>query len=149
MLVLKVRWLAKLLAVGVLLSTQLSLAEAVHNPRVAIIMSKASFDRAWDVSQMSAHGWVGIANLAGIPYDTVFLEDLIQEKSASRYRVLVFAQCTTVGTETSTQLLRFLQSYLQSGGNVVVCFRVLRVEAKGFASCADAFLILFSTIVEK
>jgi hypothetical protein len=95
-------------------------AETVHKPRVAIIMSKATFDRAWEVAQMSAHGWVGVANLAGIPYDTLFLEDLVSEKSASRYRVLVFAECTTVEPMTLKQLLPFLQNYLNNGGNIVI-----------------------------
>jgi hypothetical protein len=95
-------------------------AETIHNPRVAIIMSKSTFDRAWDVAQMSAHGWVGVANLAGIPYDTLFLEDLVSEKSASRYAVLVFAECTTIEPITLKQLLPFLQNYLKGGGNIVI-----------------------------
>ncbi len=70
------------------------LGETVENPRLAVIMSRASFDRIWDVTRLSAHGWVGVANLAGIPYDTLFLEDLVVGEHLSLYRVLVFAGCT-------------------------------------------------------
>jgi hypothetical protein len=111
------------LVIGIVLTffVQISLAaESVHNPRVAIIMSKATFDRAWDVAQMSAHGWVGVANLAGIPYDTLFLEDLVSNRSASGYRVLVFAQCTTIEPITLKQLVPFLQNHLENGGNIVI-----------------------------
>jgi hypothetical protein len=58
----------------ILLTAPLTIAaENAENPRVAVIMSRASFDRQWDVTQMSGHGWVGVANLAGIPYDTFFV----------------------------------------------------------------------------
>jgi hypothetical protein len=39
-----------------------------ERPRAAIIISQASFQRDWQTTQMSGHGWTGIANLAGIPY---------------------------------------------------------------------------------
>lgn len=93
--------------------------ERVENPRIAVIMSRASFERAWDSTQMSAHAWVGVANLAGIPYDTLFLEDLAQER-LSRYRVLVFAECTTIEAEALRVLQPALANYLKHGGNVLI-----------------------------
>jgi hypothetical protein len=104
-----------------LLSVPLSLAgETVENPRLAVIMSRASFDRAWDVTQMSGHGWVGIANLAGIPYDTLFLEDLAVNEHLSSYRVLVFAECASIEPGTLSLLTPVLASYLNQGGNVLI-----------------------------
>jgi hypothetical protein len=67
-----------------------------EKPRAAIIISQASFGRDWLATQMSGHGWTGIANLAGIPYDTLFPSDIVQPQVASRYRVLVFAHCFAV-----------------------------------------------------
>jgi hypothetical protein len=96
------------------------LGETVENPRLAVIMSRASFDQKWDVTQMSAHGWVGIANLAGIPYDTLFLEDLVAGEHLSRYRVLVFAECTSMEPDTVSLLTRVLASYLKQGGNLLI-----------------------------
>jgi hypothetical protein len=94
-------------------------AENVENPRIAVIMSRASFDRQWDVTQMSGHGWVGIANLAGIPYDTLFLEDLGGERLLP-YTVLVLAECTSIEPETVARLTPVLARYLKQGGNVLI-----------------------------
>ena len=97
-----------------------SAATDLENPRVAVIMSRASFERQWDVTQMSGHGWVGIVNLAGIPYDTLFLEDLVSGQSLSSYKVLVFAECTTMEPEIAQQLAGVLAGYLTQHGNILV-----------------------------
>jgi hypothetical protein len=111
------------LVIGVLafLVVPLSLlSETVENPRIAVIMSKASFDRQWDVTQMSGHGWVGITNLAGLPYDTLFLEDLVAGEQVAPYTTLVFAECTSIEPDTVNQLRTVLASYLKKGGSVVI-----------------------------
>jgi hypothetical protein len=43
---------------------------------LAIFLSKTSYHHAWETSQLAGHGWVGIAMLAGIPYDTLFVEEM-------------------------------------------------------------------------
>jgi len=48
-----------------------------EKPLAAIVISQASFQRDWQTTQMSGHGWTGIANLAGTPYDTLFLIDVV------------------------------------------------------------------------
>jgi hypothetical protein len=118
---LSIRSLHWMVGVFALLIVPLSLlGEAVEKPRIAVIMSKTSFDRVWDVTQMSAHGWVGVANLAGIPYDTLFLEDIAARRDLAPYRLLVFAQCTSVEPETLGLLTSVLKRYLDQGGNVII-----------------------------
>ncbi len=65
-----------------------------ENPRAAIVISKTSFNHHWGVVQMSAHGWGGVMNLAGIPYDCFFVEDFSEETDLNKYNCLVFTQCT-------------------------------------------------------
>lgn len=106
--------------IALLLASVVSFAQKYENPRLAIIMSRDSFSRQWDVTQMSAHAWVGMANLAGIPYDTLFVEDLVSDHQLSRYSSLVFAQCTTLSSDALSRLTPLLDSYLKHGGNLVI-----------------------------
>ena len=115
------KWPSLMVAFLLLLVLPLYLVgETIETPRLAVVMSKTSFDRQWDVTQMSAHAWVGIANLAGIPYETVFLEDLVSGEGLPRYKVLVFAQCTSIDPDIVNPLTRVLAAYLQQHGNVLV-----------------------------
>lgn len=96
------------------------LAATFEKPRMAVVISRSSFEKAWDVTQMSGHGWVGIANLAGIPYDTLFLEEIASGQSLNAYSLLVLAQCTVVEPGTIQQLQPILQSYLNKGGHLIL-----------------------------
>jgi hypothetical protein len=86
---------------------------------MAIFMGRASYAHSRDSAQMSARGWAGMANMAGIPYDTLFLEDIAVQDLA-RYRLLVFAQITCVEEKTLAALAGSLEKYLAGGGNVIV-----------------------------
>jgi hypothetical protein len=96
------------------------LGTAVEKPRMAVVMSKTSFDKSWEATQMSGHGWVGVANLAGIPYDTLFLEDVAAGQSLSPYSLMVLAQCTAVEADTAERLTPTLQKYLARGGHLII-----------------------------
>ena len=91
-----------------------------NNPRIAIVTSKTSFTQHWGVTQMSAHGWGGIANLAGIPYDCFFVEDLSKETEIKKYSSLILTQCTYLTNEDYDNLCDILQSYLTNSGNIIV-----------------------------
>jgi hypothetical protein len=64
-----------------------------ENPRVGIVICKTSFQHHWGVTQMAAHGWAAAVNLAGIPYDCLFLEDISGNKNLADYDLLIFGQC--------------------------------------------------------
>ena len=74
-------------------------------PRLAIFLSKTSYHHAWETSQLAGHGWVGIATLAGIPYDTLFVEEMPGDPELSKYSTLVFAQVTRVDDATYSQIV--------------------------------------------
>jgi len=89
-------------------------------PRLGIVISRTSVDEHWGVTQMSAHGWAAVANLAGIPYDCLFVEDLGSAESLARYDLLIFGQCAYVDEAAYQKLLSSLQGYIAGGGNVLV-----------------------------
>ncbi|MCF7805455.1 MAG: hypothetical protein K9N46_08815 [Candidatus Marinimicrobia bacterium] len=103
----------------------------IQNPRVGIVISNTSFQHRWGVTQMSAHGWAAVLNLAGIPYDCLFLSDL-PKKNLSRYSALVIGQCGYVEDELYDNLIPALQPYLDNGGSLVVDgpFAVNNADAK-------------------
>ncbi len=102
-----------------------------EKPRVAIIISHDSFKQDWNTTQMSGHAWAGNANLAGLPYDTVFVSDVADATALQRYRALVFAQCFAVEDAPARQLETALGAYLQAGGGVIVDGRLAVVDENG------------------
>jgi len=91
-----------------------------ENPKAAIVISKTSFTHHWGVTQMSAHGWGGVMNLAGIPYDCFFVEDFSEDMNLDKYDCLVFTQCTYLDDESYKNLLLTLDNYLSEAGNLIV-----------------------------
>jgi hypothetical protein len=102
-----------------------------ERPRAAIIINQASFQRDWQATHMSGHGWTGIANLADIPYDTLFLRDVVQPQVSGRYAVLVFAQCFAVEDALARRLEDSLAVYLKRGGGVIIDGRLAAEDETG------------------
>jgi hypothetical protein len=90
------------------------------SPRIGIVIDETSYKQRWGITQMTAHGWAGIANLAGIPYDCLFLNELPQNKQLSRYTALVLAQCSYVEDQLYPQITSTLKKYLGTGGHLVI-----------------------------
>ena len=95
-------------------------ADSFDTPRLAIVISEASYAQRWGVTQMSAHGWAGVANLSGIPYDCLFIHDVAQSSDLSKYDLLIFAQCAYVDEKYYKGLLSALQDYLTKSGNLII-----------------------------
>ncbi|MBZ5658699.1 MAG: hypothetical protein LAO56_25950, partial [Acidobacteriia bacterium] len=89
-------------------------------PRLAIFLSKTSYHHAWETSQLAGHGWVGIATLAGIPYDTLFVEEMPGDPELSKYSTLVFAQATLVDDATYSEIVVRLRAYLAGNHSVIL-----------------------------
>ena len=89
-------------------------------PRLAILLSKTSYHHDWETSQLAGHGWVGIATLAGIPYDTLFVEEIPGDQELSKYSTLVFAQATQVDDATYSQIVLRLRTYLAGNHSVII-----------------------------
>jgi hypothetical protein len=89
-------------------------------PRLAIFLSKTSYHHDWETSQLAGHGWVGLATLAGIPYDTLFVEEMPGEQELSKYSTLVFAQATSVDEATYSEIVLRLRPYLGGSHSVIL-----------------------------
>jgi|GEM_PF-6437892 len=74
-------------------------AVSFEKPSVGIVTSKTNFEHRWGVTQMAGHGWAGVVNLAGLPYSTLFIEDVAKAENLDKYSVLVFAQCIFIKEE--------------------------------------------------
>jgi hypothetical protein len=94
--------------------------ESFTQPRLAVFLSKTSYHHAWETSQLAGHGWVGIATLAGIPYDTLFVEEIAGDQELSKYSTLVFAQATLVDDATYSQIVLRLRAYLVGNHSVIL-----------------------------
>lgn len=90
------------------------------SPRIGIVIDETSYKQRWGITQMTAHGWAGIANLAGIPYDCLFLNDLPKNQQLSRYTALVLAQCSYVEEKLYPQMVSSLKKYLSTGGHLII-----------------------------
>lgn len=103
-----------------ILTFSLTSQTSSDNPRVGIVISKTSFTHAWGVVQMSAHGWGGVVNLAGIPYDCFFVEDLNTEMKLDNYKCLIFTQCSYMTNAVYNELIKVITGYTSNGGNIII-----------------------------
>jgi hypothetical protein len=95
-------------------------SHSFRQPRLAIFLSKTSYHQAWETSQMAGHGWVGVATLAGIPYDTLFVEEMPEDKELGKYSTLVFAQASQVDGATYSHIVLRLPGYLAGENHSVI-----------------------------
>jgi hypothetical protein len=91
-----------------------------ENPRIGIVISKTSFIHHWGITQMSAHGWGGVVNLAGIPYDCLFIEDISPERDLKKYDCLIISQCSYLTDSVYNQFLEVIEKYLNEKGNLIL-----------------------------
>ncbi|TVQ14389.1 MAG: hypothetical protein EA364_04505, partial [Balneolaceae bacterium] len=92
---------------------------ADHNPRIGIVISKTSFEQRWSITQMSSHGWTGAVNLAGIPYETLFLEELDQD-TIDGLDALILTQCTYIARSDIGRVTELIREYTGQGGNLII-----------------------------
>ncbi len=115
--VLAILLLAAAIRAGSLQATSL---QGPRGPRIGIVVSRASYDNRWGVTQMSAHGWAAVANLAGIPYDCLFVSDLADPKAIARISILIFSQCAFVEDSLYGEMVRSLGRFIAGGGSVIL-----------------------------
>jgi len=113
------RWNILLLVVLFAIPSTLYAAQ-FDKPRIAIIVSKTSFEKNWETVQMAAHAWAAITNLAGIPYDTLTLSEVIESDNLEQYRALIIIQCPHISEMEYANLHTTLKKYYSSGGNFII-----------------------------
>jgi hypothetical protein len=102
------------------------------SPRIGIVISKPAYEHRWSITQMSSHGWAGIAHLAGIPYDCLYLDELT-ESGIAEYNALVITQCTYVERSRYPAIAAMLEKYIASGGNIIIDGPLALYDANGAA----------------
>jgi uncharacterized membrane protein len=95
-------------------------AESFEKPRMGIVISTAMIQDRWMNSQMGGHGWAATANLAGIPYDCLYLSDLNERDRLIHYNLLVLTQCAYVDIKIYPEMVATLRKYMADGGNIII-----------------------------
>lgn len=75
-----------------LLTVLLAGTLSARDAKVAVVMSKTSYGIAESETGSAGKAWTAVANLAGLPYETLFVEDLKSE-ALDAYSLLVLSQC--------------------------------------------------------
>lgn len=106
-----------------LISTVLALAASVlafaGENRVAVVISRTSYDTRPLEVDPAAKSWIAACNLAGLPYSSLFVEDL-DDRVIAGHKVFVFCCCNYLNREEYSQALEFLSKVKGSECAVVV-----------------------------
>ena len=100
-------------------ASESGLPECGRRSRAAVVISRTSFiAREAEVSG-AAKSWTALASLAGMPYSTLFIEDL-DEDVLSSHEVFVFSQCTFLTDEEYAACADFIRRVTETGGGLVI-----------------------------
>ena len=75
-----------------LLTVLLAGTLSARDAKVAVVMSKTSYGIAESETGSAGKAWTAVSNLAGLPYETLFVEDLKSE-ALDACSLLVLSQC--------------------------------------------------------
>ena len=78
--------------------------------KIALVISTESYMQNWANTQGSAFGWMGVCNLAGIPYDTLTADGFVQA-DLSMYGALILIQMFSVNPALAKDISIKLNSY--------------------------------------
>ena len=79
-----------------LLTVLLAGTLSARDAKVAVVMSKTSYGIAESETGSAGKAWTAVSNLAGLPYETLFVEDLKTE-ALDACSLLVLSQCLPAG----------------------------------------------------
>lgn len=102
-----------------LLITLLAGTLSAREARVAVVMSKTSYRIAESETGSAGKAWTAVANLAGLPYETLFVEDL-KEASLDTYSLLILSQCLYMTDAEYAQVESAVRHFVENGKGVVV-----------------------------
>jgi hypothetical protein len=101
------------------LSSNVFGASGFENPRMAIVISKVSYDSTSGVKNV-AMGWAAIANMSGIPYDCLFLKDVVKKEVLLKYDLVVLTHCSYIEETLYQAMVKNLPEYLSSRGKHLI-----------------------------
>ena len=92
---------------------------SAREAKVAVVMSKTSYGITADETGSAGKAWTAVANLAGLPYETLFVEDL-KEASLDAYSLLVLSQCLYLTDAEYALVEGAVRHFVESGKGVVL-----------------------------
>jgi len=95
----------KLLVTLIVVFSCLSLL-ATEN-RVAVVISHTSYNQKPSEVTPAAKSWTAVCNIAGLPYSTLFVEDL-NDEVAAKHNVVIFSQCSHLSDDEYAQIKNFI-----------------------------------------
>ena len=87
--------------------------------KVAVVISKTSYRIAESETGSAGKAWTAVANLAGLPYETLFVEDL-KEEALDTYSLLVLSQCLYLTDAEYALVDKAVRHFVEAGKGVVV-----------------------------
>lgn len=96
-----------------------SVALSARDVKVSVVMSKTSYAVAESETGGAGKAWTAVANLAGLPYETLFVEDLT-EKKVDESSLLVLSQCLYLTGDEYALVDRAVRRMVEAGKGVVV-----------------------------
>ena len=97
----------------------LAVTVSAREAKVAVVMSRTSYRIAEDETGSAGKAWTAVANLAGLPYETLFVEDLRAE-ALDAYSLLVLSQCLYLTDEEYALVDQAVHHFVEAGKGVVV-----------------------------
>lgn len=91
-----------------------------ESPRAAVVISRTSYFARQDEVSGAAKSWTAIASLAGIPYSTLFVEDLADGSLTDGFDVFVLTQCTFLTDSEYDIVCRFVDRISGTGAGLIV-----------------------------
>ena len=91
-----------------------------ESPRAAVVISRTSYSARENEVSGAAKSWTATASLAGIPYSTLFVEDLADDSLTERFDVFVLTQCTFLTDSEYDVVCRFVDRISGTGAGLIV-----------------------------
>ncbi|NNE06963.1 MAG: hypothetical protein HKN20_00240, partial [Gemmatimonadetes bacterium] len=113
------KWRIALWAAVLLLAP---IAEAASPTRIAVVLSREGIALSSYVPQRTGYGWLGVAALAGVPYRTLFVEDLGSDGAAlaKEYGAIVLPELHALTDANYERLTQTMRAYRKAGGAIVL-----------------------------
>jgi len=87
--------------------------------KVAVVMSKTSYGIAESETGSAGKAWTAVANLAGLPYETLFVEDLT-DAALDACSLLVLSQCLYLTDTEYARIDQAVRRIVEAGKGVVI-----------------------------
>lgn len=103
----------------ILLTALLSFSAFAEENKVAVVISRTSYENKMADVSGASKSWTAICNLAGLPYSTLFVEDL-DDEVVENHNVLVLCQCSFLTNQEYAKVTEFVSKIKDRKYGVIV-----------------------------